>query len=72
MDTSSRQQILRYANHVMSKIGNPRTTGKALTGKLSGLWRYRTGNYRLICQIRDQELVILVITIGHRKDIYDE
>jgi mRNA interferase RelE/StbE len=49
---------------------NPRLTGKALQGKLSGLWRYRVGDFRLLCRIEDNELIILVIEIGHRKEIY--
>jgi mRNA interferase RelE/StbE len=46
------------------------TTGKALQGQLAGYWRYRVGDYRLIFQIKDGELIILVIEIGHRKEIY--
>lgn len=61
--------------HHFSLIGyklrdNPRLTGKALQGKLSGLWRYRVGDFRLLCRIEDNELIILVIEIGHRKEIY--
>lgn len=52
-------------------IDNPRSSGKALQGDLKGLWRYRVGDYRLITQIHDNELVILVIEIGHRKDVYN-
>ena len=49
---------------------NPRLQGKALTGNLSKYWRYRIGDYRLICEIHDSELVIIAVTIGHRKEIY--
>jgi mRNA interferase RelE/StbE len=49
---------------------NPRLQGKALTGKYSGLWRYRVGDYRLICHIEDEKVTILVLELGHRKDIY--
>ena len=49
---------------------NPRLHGKALTGNLSKYWRYRIGDYRLICEIHDSELVIIAVTIGHRKEIY--
>ncbi len=49
---------------------NPRSTGKALQGNLSGYWRYRVGDYRVICQIHDAKLIILVIDLGHRKDVY--
>jgi mRNA interferase RelE/StbE len=49
---------------------DPREIGKALSGNLKGLWRYRIGDYRVICQIKDKELIILVVDLGHRKDIY--
>lgn len=51
-------------------LENPRRIGKALVGDHKGLWHYRIGAYRVICQIRDDELVVLVIDIGHRSDIY--
>ena len=50
---------------------NPRRFGKALTGDKSGQWRYRIGNYRLICEIKDKEITILVLEVGHRKNVYD-
>lgn len=54
----------------LETIENPRTKGKALQGNLKKYWRYRVGDYRIICDIQDKEIVILVIDIGHRKDIY--
>ena len=50
---------------------NPRQTGKALTGKYLVKWRYRVGDYRIIAEIQDQRLIILVISIGHRREIYE-
>jgi mRNA interferase RelE/StbE len=49
---------------------NPRLTGRALVGDLSGLWRYRVGDHRIICEIKDKDIIILVIEIGDRKDVY--
>ena len=49
---------------------NPRLHGKGLTANRAGQWRYRIGDYRLICQIEDEKLVILALSIGHRRDIY--
>ena len=49
---------------------DPRATGKVLTANLAGLWRYRIGDDRLICEIEDEELVILTLTVGHRSEIY--
>ncbi|HEU5223374.1 MAG TPA: type II toxin-antitoxin system RelE/ParE family toxin [Candidatus Lumbricidophila sp.] len=51
-------------------LNNPRSSGKALAGTLNGLWRYRSGDFRIICEIQDQRLVVLVIKIGARRDIY--
>ncbi|WP_338024818.1 type II toxin-antitoxin system RelE/ParE family toxin [Anaerococcus marasmi] len=51
-------------------LENYRSIGKALVGQYKGLWRYRIGSYRVICDIRDDELIVLAIDIGHRKEIY--
>jgi len=61
------QQRLRKKLEELKK--NPEL-GKPLTGKLSGLWSLRTGNYRAIYQIKHEELLVLVLRIGHRKNIY--
>ena len=50
---------------------NPRNFGKGLTSNRSGQWRYRIGDYRLICKINDNELIILALSIGHRRDVYE-
>ncbi len=50
---------------------DPRRHGKGLTSNRSGQWRYRIGDYRLICQIDDNKLIILALSVGHRRDIYD-
>lgn len=49
---------------------NPRTFGKGLSANRAGQWRYRIGDYRLICYINDNELIILALSIGHRKEVY--
>ena len=49
---------------------NPRQHGKGLTANRSGQWRYRVGDYRILAEIRDNEILILVLNIGHRSDIY--
>lgn len=49
---------------------DPRHIRKALTGNLSDIWRYRVGNYRLLCKIDDGALIIFALNVGHRKDIY--
>ena len=50
---------------------DPRRHGKGLTANRSGQWHYRIGDYRLICEINDDKLVILALTIGHRNTVYD-
>ena len=49
---------------------DPRSTGKALAGNLAGLWRYRVGDYRIVCDIEDEVLLILVIDVAHRSKVY--
>jgi mRNA interferase RelE/StbE len=51
-------------------MGDPRGLGKALHASLENYWSYRVGDYRLICEIKDQVLVVLVVEIGHRSDDY--
>lgn len=50
---------------------DPRAHGKGLTANRSGQWRYRIGDYRLLCDIQDDKLIIVMIDIGHRREIYD-
>ena len=51
---------------------DPRAHGKGLTANRTGQWRYRIGDYRLICLIIDNELIILAMTVGHRREIYEK
>lgn len=62
---------IRNALSALVKYGEPRQKGKSLTGTLSGLWRYRVGDYRIICDLVDERLTVLVIDIDHRSRIYD-
>lgn len=71
MDSTARKRILSYIAGVLAKIDNPRLLGKALTGNFGGFWRYRTGNFRIICKIDDDRLVVLVVKVAHRKDAYE-
>lgn len=70
LDKSARLRIEHFIDQ-LAMHENPRSKGLALQGEaFKGLWRYRVGDYRLICQIKDQEVVILVVEIGHRKQVY--
>lgn len=70
IDAKDAQRILTFLGKRLATRDNPRELGKALTGKLGELWRYRVGNYRIIARIEDDNVVILVVRIGHRSDVY--
>lgn len=63
-------RIVQYLAEV-EKLQDPRLRGKALSANLSGLWRYRTGDWRILCHIEDGRLLVLVVQIGHRSSIYN-
>jgi mRNA interferase RelE/StbE len=71
LDPQHSQPILRFLLERVSKLDDPRSIGKALQGSRFGeLWRYRVGDFRVTCKMEDDRLVVLVIRIGHRKEIY--
>ena len=71
LDKNAQREILRYFRERISTDEDPRRFGKPLSRDLAGLWRYRVRNYRMVCTIEDDKLVVLVLRVGHRKDIYD-
>lgn len=67
------KQMSRRLRQVLAALGSledPRSRGKALTGPLRGLWRYRVGDYRIVCELIDSRLIILVSDIDHRSSVY--
>ena len=68
IDKPAAKRLIRYLRERVSV--EPRSLGKSLRGDLSGLWRYRVGDYRLICELYDEKVSVLVIRIGHLKDVY--
>lgn len=66
------QQAKRILNYLkeLQTLENPRDRGKGLVGELSGMWRYRIGDYRIICHIDNGELLITALELGHRREIY--
>lgn len=71
LDRSEAKRITTFMRERLATLDDPRSTGKTLTGpRLGTYWRYRVGDYRLICDIQDGALVILVIDIGNRASIY--
>ncbi len=70
LDKTIQEALAKYFRKVIES-NNPRSFGKALTGDKKGLWRYRIGDYRAICEIHNDELKIIAIKIDHRRKIYD-
>ncbi|SOC92706.1 mRNA interferase RelE/StbE [Rhizobium sp. AN5] len=71
IDPQTRQRIRAFLQERVAALDNPRQTGAALQGsELGSFWRYRVGDYRIICDIQDHKLVVLVVEIGHRREIY--
>ena len=64
-------EILDYLDTRIAGVEDPRRFGKPLRGELAGLWRYRIRDCRIICHLRDQEFMVLVLRVGHRRDIYE-
>ena len=70
LDRAAQAAILRFLRERLQSAENPRQLGKPLQGEKGGLWRYRVGDYRLICDIQDRKITVLVLRVGHRKDVY--
>lgn len=70
LDSSVQKMIFRWIKKNLVDCEDPRVHGKSLVGNKKGIWRYRVGNYRLLCNIEDEVLIILVLEIGHRSEIY--
>ncbi len=66
---SEARRIINYMKEI-EKLENPRARGKALVDNLKGLWRYRVGDWRVICDIIDEDIIIHVIEVGHRREVY--
>ena len=70
LDKYTAKLIAAWIKKNLENCTNPRAHVKSLTANRSGQWRYRIGDYRLICEIQEEKLVILALTIGHRKEVY--
>ena len=71
LDKSVALRLLDFMDHRVATAEDPRALGKSLKGpRLGEYWRYRLGEYRIICSIQDQQVCILVIEIGNRRDVY--
>ena len=72
LDPQVARRILKFLNQRVRTLDNPRSIGEALRGsKLCEFWKYRVGDHRLICSIEDWRVLILVLRIGHRREVYE-
>lgn len=72
LDAKTQQAILSYLREWIAKPEDPRRFGKPLRRNLAGLWRYRVEAYRLICRIEEDRVVVVVLQVGHRKEVYED
>lgn len=71
LDKSVSNQIDKYLTEKVAKQKDPSVFAKSLLHDQSGLWRYRIGDYRVICEIQNESLIVLALRVGHRKHVYD-
>lgn len=69
---SDKKSVVQIHKKLLMVSENPKQFGKPLKGDKSGIWRYRFGDYRILCNLKDSVMVILVLEIGNRKDVYDD
>lgn len=70
LDRVAQKRLVRFFRDRLLKMDCPRDSGKAMVGDKAGLWRYRIGDFRAICRVRDEDQSVLVLRIAHRKDVY--
>lgn len=70
LDRKIQNQVFDFLDRLVEEHESPRAVGLALQGQSKKLWRYRVGDYRLICSIEDHRLIIVVLGVGHRRDVY--
>lgn len=71
-DKPTKLMIYKWMAKHLDNVENPFIYGHTLTGDLTGFWRYRVGDYRIISKIEKEQLIILVVEVGHRSKIYDQ
>jgi mRNA interferase RelE/StbE len=70
LGSDAESRVLRYLRERIVGSTDPRRSGHALTGDRKGLWRYRIGDYRIVAAIEDNRFVVLVVAVGHRREVY--
>lgn len=71
LDKHTQQLIINWLEKNIDNTDNPRVKGKGLVGDKGGQWRYRIGDYRVICEILDKEVIVYALSVGHRSEIYN-
>jgi mRNA interferase RelE/StbE len=71
LGATAQSEILAYLRRRIATTDNPRRFGRPLAGELKGLWRYRVSDYRIVAKIEDDLFIVLVVTVGHRREVYD-
>jgi len=71
LDKTAAKRITAYMRERVAGSGSPRSHGKQLRGVLREFWRFRVGDYRILARVDDGKLLVLVVRVGHRKDVYD-
>jgi mRNA interferase RelE/StbE len=70
LDEESQKRILNWLRSNIATKRDPKRLGQPLKGRLKGMWRYKVGEYRLMCQIQSKKILVLILRIGHRRDVY--
>lgn len=71
LDNLHREMIMNWIKKNLEGCENPRVHGKSLVGDKSGIWRYRVGDYRLLVELKDDEVLIILMEVGHRREVYN-
>lgn len=72
LDNSVARVVFAWLRKNVDGCEDPRAHGKALSANRAGQWRYRIGDYRAICMIEDDKVIVIVLTVGHRRNVYDD
>lgn len=67
---TAQKRVFKFLKDKIMTADDPRSYGKALTGDLAGLWRYRVGDYRILAKMEDHHFIVLIVHVGHRKNVY--
>ena len=70
-DAETQRRIFAFLDNHLAGTEDPRQWGKPLKGELRGIWRYRIGDYRILCELQDNVMVVLIVRVEHRRSVYD-